>query len=266
MFDESMLDQIPVWVFFVVIVVAALLPIELGQRVGERRRRLEIHEAEGPVSNVVTAMLALLGFMVALTLGAATVRFDDRKEALISGVNAIETAYRDAGLLPEPHREETRKLLREYVEIRIQMPDYYSQPEKLAEFDSRIASLKESLWSHAEELAAQDRSSEIYALYTSSLNAVFEAHNKSVILGAVYRIPLMVWVVLLLVTVITTLGVGFQFGLVGARSPMASLTLTLTFALVMSIIFDIDEPGKGLISVNQQPLHQLRERMMRSEK
>src|ERR1044072_827167 len=114
MVDQSMLDQVPVWAFFVVIVVFALLPIEVGQRIGESRRRITDHEAEGPVSNVVTAMLALLGFIVALTLGAATVRFDDRKEALIEGVNAIETAHRNAGLLPEPQKSETRRLLREY--------------------------------------------------------------------------------------------------------------------------------------------------------
>lgn len=256
-----MLDQIPVWLFFVVIVAFALLPIEVGQRIGERRRRIDNHEAEGPVSNVVTAMLALLGFMVALTLGAATVRFDERKETLIEAVNAIETVYRNAGLLPEPHKTEARKLIREYVDIRVHIADAYSRPDELKAREDRIASIRESLWSHAEALGVEDRSSENYALFSSSLNEVFQTHNKSVILGAVYRIPVMVWGVLLLVTVITTLGVGFQFGLVGARSPMASLTLALTFALVMTIIFDIDEPGKGMIAVNQQPLFDLQHRM-----
>ena len=261
MVDQSMLDQVPVWAFFLVILAFALLPIEVGLRIGERRRRVDDHEAEGPVSNVVTAMLALLGFMVALTLGAATVRFDERKETLIGAVNAIETAHRNAGLLPEPHKSESRNLLREYVDIRIQIADTYSRPDEFKQLEQRVATVRESLWSHAESLAAEDRSAEMYALFSSSLNDVFEVHNKSVILGAVYRIPIIVWAVLLVVTVITTLGVGFQFGLVGTRSPVASLTLALTFALVMTIIFDIDEPGKGLISVNQQPLLQLQERM-----
>lgn len=258
---QFMLDQVPVWAFFLAIVLFALFPIEIGQRIGESRRRVVDHEAEGPVSNVVTAMLALLGFMVALTLGAATVRFDDRKEALIESVNAVETAYRDAGLVPEPHKSETRQLLREYIEIRSNLWLTYSKPEELKAQEERVTSIKNALWSHAEALAAEDRNSEMYAAYASSVNDIFRLHNKSVILGAVYRIPLMVWVVLVLVTVITTLGVGFQFGLVGARSPIASLILALTFALVMTIIFDIDEPGKGLIHVDQQPLFQLKERM-----
>ena len=104
MFYDHFLDYVPVWVFFIIIVVITLLPIEGGQRLGARRRAITNHEPEGPVSNVVGATLALLGFMVALILGAATARFDARKEALIDGVNAIETAFRNASLLPEPHQ------------------------------------------------------------------------------------------------------------------------------------------------------------------
>jgi len=257
MFDESILDQIPVWVFFVGVLLTALLPIEVGQRIGELRRRRVDHEAESPVANVVTATLALLGFMVALTLGAATVRFDARKEALIEGVNAIETAYRNAGLLPEPHKSATRQLVRDYVEIRLDMHGLFSNASELEKLEARVGSIRGQLWSHAEVLANEDRNSEVYALFASSLNEVFQVHNKRVILGATYRIPLMVWIILIITTVITTFGVGFQFGLVGNRSPVASLALTLTFALVMTIIFDIDQPGKGLIQVNQQPMYQL---------
>src|SRR5690348_1411239 len=111
---NHLLDHVPLWGFFLLITLITLLPIEAGQRLGARRRLLSDHEAEGPVGSVVGATLALLGFMVALTLGAATNRFDARKDALTDGVNAIESAYRNASLLPEPHKSEIRKLLREY--------------------------------------------------------------------------------------------------------------------------------------------------------
>src|SRR3954451_10392597 len=100
---DHFLDHVPAWVFVIAVELITLLPIELGQRLGARRRRRREHEPEAPVGNVVGATLSLRGFMVALTLGGATARFDARKAALIDGVNAIETAYRNASLLPEPH-------------------------------------------------------------------------------------------------------------------------------------------------------------------
>src|SRR5215203_2247993 len=131
MFDEPFLDSVPVWAFFIFISLIVLVPIEVGQRLGARRRRMSDPEPEGPVGHVVGATLALLGFMVALTVGAATARFDVRKEALIDGVNAIETSFRNAGLVPEPHRSESRKLLVEYVETRLDLPKVFGVPEKL---------------------------------------------------------------------------------------------------------------------------------------
>ena len=262
MFQEHLLDHVPEWAFFIIIALFTLVPIEAGQQLGARRRRMGDHEPEGPVGNVVGATLVLLGFMVALTLGAAADRFHDRKEALIDGVNAIETAYRNATLLPEPHKSETRELLRRYVDMRRDMPSLFNDPDRLAPLDVRIRSLQESLWSHAQALAEQDRSSEIYALFTSSLNEVFQIHTKRVVLGAQHRIPFVVWATLMMVTIITMLGVGFQFGLVGRRSVIANMILALTFALVMTIIFDLDQPAKGMIGVNQQPMHELYERMI----
>ena len=258
---NQLLDQVPVWVFFLFITLITMLPISVGQRLGTRRRRLAEHEPEGPVGSVVGATLALLGFMVALTLGAATNRFDARKEALIDGVNAIEASYRNASLLPEPHKSEVRKLLRDYVDIRLEMPQYFDEPAQLRKLDARVRSLQQSIWSHADALANADRSCEIYAVFTSSLNEVFQVYNKRIILGAQYRIPITMWVVLLFVTVTTMCGVGFHFGLVGMQSVIADVMLALTFALVMTTIFDLDQPDKGLIGVNQQPMYELHERM-----
>lgn len=261
MFHDRLLDQVPVWAFFLIVGLITLLPIEGGLWLGARRRRSADHEPEGPVGNVVGAALVLLGFMVALTMGTATARFDARKEALIDAVNAIETAYRNAALLPDPHPAEVRSLLREYVEVRLTVFKVHAEPAKLRELDTRVRSIQASLWAHAEALAKADRNSEIYALFTSSLNEVFQVHNKRVVLGAYYRIPILIWVVLMVVTISCMFGVGFHFGLVGKRSTIANLMLALTYALVLTVIFDLDQPGKGMIDIDQQPMYDLHERL-----
>jgi hypothetical protein len=258
---DRFLENIPVWGFFIFITVIALLPIEVGLRWGARQRRKSEQEPEGPIGNVVAATLALLGFMVALTVGSATARFDSRKQALIDGVNAIETAFRVASLLPEPHKSECRRLFREYVDMRLEMPKLFGDPVRLRALDTRIRSVQQSLWSHAVALAEENRSCSTYTLYASSLNEVIKIHNKRLIIGAQYRIPFFVWAVLIFVTIITMLGVGFRFGLAGTRNGVASLILGLAFALVMTLIFDLDQLGKGFIDVSQQPMYELHERM-----
>lgn len=258
---SRLMDHVPIWAFLVGTSAIALLSLEVGHRVGSRRRRLAEHETDGPVGTVVGATIGLLGFMVALTLGAAGSRLDARKDAMIDAVNAIESAYRVAELVPEPHRSETRALLREYVGVRVEMPKYYGTPDEFAKLDAKARVLQKSLWSHAEALAAEDRSSEVYSLYTTSLNEVFQLYNRRNVLGAQHRIPQLVWGVLTLVTVISMVGVGFQFGLSGNRSIVADLTLSITFALVMTVIFDLDQPAKGMIGVSEQPMQELYERM-----
>src|SRR5262245_65994794 len=125
---EHFLDRVPVWAFFVLISLIALGPIEIGQRLGERRRRKSDHEPEGPVGSVVGATLALLGFMVALTLGAATARFDSRREALTAAATAIETAFRTAPLCLNRHNSESGSWPGSAVAIRRNLPALKDEP------------------------------------------------------------------------------------------------------------------------------------------
>lgn len=258
---DRLTDFVPIWAFFAFATAIALLSIETGQRLGQRRRRVSGHEPEGPVSNGVGAMLGLLGFMLALTLGAASARIDTRKALLIDDVNAIESAYQVASLLPEPQKSRSRELLRGYVELRLNLAGMYTDAQGLRQLDARIRTVQRSLWSQAEALAATDRNSEVYSLFASSLNEILRVHNSRVVLGAQHRIPLLVWAVLFIVTIITLLGFGFHFGLVGRRSVITDVALALTLAMVMTIVFDLDQPGKGLVGVNQQPMYDLSARL-----
>ena len=98
-------------------------------------------------------------------------------------------------------------------------------------------------------------------MFAASLTEMLKMHNSRVVLGAQHRIPLLVWIVLFIVLVITMLGLGFNFGLVGRRSVVTDIAVALTLALVMTIIFDLDQPAKGLIGVSQQPMYDLRARL-----
>lgn len=255
--ETFVLDALPIGVFFVISITLSALAIEMGRWLGARRRRRTNHESDRALGTVVSALLSLLAFVVALTFGTSTARFTARKNAMLDDVNAISASYLRAGLLPEPHRTTVRNLLRDYLEVRIGMTKAESDPVALSAVTTRAESLQGSLWSHAEDIAEADKTSWTYSLFASSLNTVFDQNTKRIVFGVQFRIPSYVWVALLLVSTVAMTGVGFLFGLTGGRSNIASLLLPLNFAVVMTLIFDLDRPGEGLITVNQQAMTDL---------
>ena len=91
-----------------------------------------------------------------------------------------------AGVIPEPFRSETRKLLVEYVDLRVELA---SHPSKLSSAMSRSQQILDKFWESVEILAEQDRSSEMYSLFTSSINDLVDNYNQRITMTLEYRIP-----------------------------------------------------------------------------
>jgi hypothetical protein len=102
-------------------------------------------EKEAPVGSMVGATLGLLAFMLAFTFGMAENRFEDRRQVVLSEANAIGTAYLRAAMLPEPMRTDSRNLLREYVDVRLEG----TRPGKTEQSISKSEELHERLWLEA---------------------------------------------------------------------------------------------------------------------
>lgn len=254
----DLLGCVPLWGIFLLQVLVTLGSIEAGQWLGIRRSRLPEHESESAVGAVSGAVLALLAFVLALTFGAAASRFDLRRDALMGDVTAIQTTYMRAGLVPDPYRTITRSLLRDYVELRMNMGDVYGDPDQVRALRSRTSALTHMIWAQAEDLAAKDQN-DINAIFSEGVTDMVEYQNKRIAFGSHFRIPTFVWVILVLSSCISMFIMGFQFGLSGKRSFPSQLALVLTFALVVQLIYDLDSPGNGVIHLNQQPMIDLYE-------
>lgn len=252
------IDQLPLWVFFLLTVGLVLLSVFVGYRAGGIRRKDSEGAPEGPVGAVVGAVLGLLAFMLAFTFSMAAGRFDTRKQLLLDEVNALETAALRADLLPDAPRAECGALLRKYVALRAQVA---MSREQLAVGLQETELIQKKLWAQAMDLARADMNSDIGALFVESLNQVFDLHTSRVTVGLQYRIPPIIWFVLYALTMLSMAGVGFQFGLLGRSSMGASLILALSFALVVVLIGDLDRPSTGFMKVNQQPMKDLLQRL-----
>ena len=107
------LDNIPVWVLFIITTLVFSVASELGFRVGKFMNPM--------VGTILGASLGLLAFFLAFTFNMAGSRYDARKQLVLDEANAIETTYLRAKLLPKPYGTEIQELLREYVDVRVQV-------------------------------------------------------------------------------------------------------------------------------------------------
>ena len=227
------------------------LPIVIGHRYGIYRVKKSPELQQNAVGSVVGAAFGLLAFMLAFTFQIAANRFDARKELLLEEVTNIRTAYLRAGLIPEPIRSETKKLLVEYVDLRIDLANDFSKIESAM---TRSQEILDIFWGYTETLAQQDRSSEVYALYTTSINDLVDNFNHRITMTLEYRIPPAVIWVLVIIAFFSMLTLGYQFGISGKGSFSINLLLAFIFALVMFLILVLDHPELGISKINQKPM------------
>jgi hypothetical protein len=253
---QQLLDSIPIPLVFVLIAVVLLISFELGFRVGGWWQERTPGEQEGPTGTLVGSLLALMAFLLAITMGMASDRFDARRGLVLAEANAIGTAYLRAGYLPAPYGEQSRELLREYVPLRINTSDRASLAANIA----RSEEIHAELWPLAEAVA-RDHSSDANALYIESLNEVIDLHASRITAGIYARVPETILLLLLGGSALTLAMVGYGAGLTGRRSPLTAVVVVIALAAVLTIVVDLDRPREGFIQVNQQPLIDLQRQL-----
>jgi hypothetical protein len=245
-------NQIPeIAGMFLIPLMVVLIPIFIGQWYGIYRKKKSKDLQNAPVGAVVGAAFGLLAFMLAFTFQIAANRYDSRKQLLLDEVTNIRTTSLRAGLIPEPFRSEAKKLLVEYVDLRIDLAKNYS---KLDSALLRSQQILNRLWNFAETLAEQDRSSEVYALFTSSVNDLVDNFNQRITMTLEYRIPPLILWILFIIAFICMLILGYQFGISGKGSFRINILLAFIFSVVMFLILALDRPETGLAKLNQKPM------------
>src|SRR6478672_5241594 len=121
--STQLLDSLPIVGVFVAFAVVSMLFYEGGFKFGRWYQERTPGEQEGPTNLLVGSILALLAFLLAVTMSMASDRFDTRRAIVLDEANAIGTTYLRAGYLPEPASSQIRQLLREYAPLRVVVTD-----------------------------------------------------------------------------------------------------------------------------------------------
>lgn len=252
----QLLDSLPIAGVFILFAVVALAAYEGGFIVGRWWQDREPGEQEGPTGVIVGSVLALLAFLLAVTMGMASDRFDSRRAIVLSEANAIGTTYLRAGYLPEPASSDIRELLREYVPLRIRTS---TSADVRVDIQTSQA-LLDQMWTIAEGVAKTTDQGDLTSTFIESLNDTIELHETRVTAGSA-RVPETL-VLLLFGGSVLSLGlVGFSAGLTGRRSLLTAAVLIVALGAVLTIVVDLDRPLEGLIQVSQQPLIDLQQRI-----
>ncbi len=250
MIDKLLASESHWWIFFAGTLLFFMLTIEAGFLFGRWRRRNAHPEQKSLTGTVLAALLALLGFLLAISFGIAADRFSQRKALVLQEANAIGTTFLRTDFLPEPQRTQSKKLLADYVNARL-------MPLETGDLDDAIrrsVDIQNKLWARAGTVAASRPRSVPVGLYIDALNGMIDLHEERVTVGLHYRIPpSLIWT-LYLVAFLSMAMMGLNFGLSGTRNLLASAALVAAFASVLLLIVDLDQVQTHLFTVSQSPL------------
>jgi hypothetical protein len=250
------LQWLRVLFFFVGTIVLVMLFFEMGYRLGMRAHRLSSEEKETTISGVAGAVLGLNAFLLAFTFSAVADRFQDRKVLVRDDANAIRVAYARADFLPPGDREESKRLLRHYLDTRMAFADSGDIATGFSAVFAESDATQRRLWKIAVGNAERDMNSDVAALYIESLNDLASVNTNRVAKGVRARVPTVIWVALCSLTILGMVSMGYHTGIAGSRRSKAIWIVAFSFAMVIALVAALDRPG--LVKVSQQPMLDLK--------
>lgn len=242
----------------VALVALFALASEIGFRAGRRHAR-RVRDREPQVGTIQGAMLGLLALLLGFSFAMAQSRYDARRALVVKEANAIGTAYLRAQLLPKPEAQEVADALRRYVEARLERLSERVNEASLRAVLAESERLHAYLWERAVSASRKDPRP-VVNLFITALNEVIDLHGARL---AAFRnhVPDAVFLLLYFVAAVAMGITGYASGLEGQRSFWPTLTTTVLIAVVITTVMDLDRPRRGLITVSQQSMIDLRESM-----
>ena len=176
-------------------------------------------------------------------------QYNLRKQNVLDEADAIGTAYLRTDLL------------REYVDVRLNAVTYAHNLEAAL---TRSAEIHALLWNRVSSAAIAQPNTNT-ALMVQSINDLIDMHEKRIIAGLHSRIPDSIWLALIVICILTMITMGIQMGLSGKRRLVAVIPLSLAFAVLVTLVIDLDRPQKGLIIIGQQSMIDLQQEMQHGD-
>ena len=241
------------WELGLLLAVVLALVLELGHRVAAYSQIDQAPSRKEQMGTIRDGLFVLVSLLLGFSLSMAAARFVERRSLLVEEAISIGTTYLRAATLPQPYRDHSRQLLREYVDARLELDNVGVDANRFGQALSRSKQLQEELWLDAAAVAQNDRTA-ITAVYVNSLNETIDLHEKRVA-AFENRIPRPVWLLIIFTSLIAVFTRGSTLA---SRFWLTLILVPITVAIVVALIADLDTPGRGLIRLDQRALQRLK--------
>lgn len=250
------------WLVLPVVGAILLFVTEFGYRAGRRHSPERRKAHQGQSGSLQGALLGLLGLLLGFTFAMSVSRYDARKQLVLDEANGIGTTWLRAGFLSHESRKVIRPALMEYIEARLQGAAVSQNSQERQEQLARSEQLQAAMWrATVEEVRANNTPST--SLFVASLNDLIDLDSKRQAAGR-NHIPGTVWLLLMAVAVTVCWTTGYSTGLGDSgRHALSMLVLPVLLTVVITIIADLDNPRRGLITVNQQSMIDLQKTLQK---
>jgi len=237
---------LPIFLVSLVLLIAAT---EIGRWFGKRGGS----RVEDNVPTLEGAVLGLLALMIGFTFAMALSRFEAHRDAVLDEANAIGSTALRARLLPAPNNAECIKLLKSYVQVRLDITQHVLSSAEFNAATSRSNEIQESLWRQVKAVAMIDNGMVPTGLFIQSLNDMFDnqAKHQSAIRD---RVPNIVFLTLYGIAAIASALAGYASGLGRRPSQFPVYVMIVLVCALILLIQDLNRPLTGFIEASQQPM------------
>ena len=207
------------------------------------------------------AMLGMLAFVLAFTFHLAAARFDLRKHNLLDEATTINKTYLAVDLVAQSYRTEMKRLLREYVDIRLLA---VTDKTKLKMAITRSEELHELLWAQATS-AAESNPAKSHLLLFRSINGIIEIHERRLNAAIRDQTPGSIWITLYAIAAFAMITLGSQTGLSKTRRIVFVLPTVLAFSALITLVAELDRPAHKGITISQGAMIDLQKSMNKAK-
>jgi len=222
--------------------------LEIGFRVGRKRRASRTGETNDEITAVVAAVLGLLGLVLAFAFGNAQERFTARRAQIVEEANAIGTAYLRLDLLAPEEQRLLRPLFREYLETRIATFDRISDRAAYKVLLARGARLQEEIWKRSAAASQASPNPATPILLLDALNKMIDITTTRD-LATTTHAPFLILALLVVLSFLGALLAGDTLALKGRRYPLHMALFALAIAATVYVVIDLEYPRVGFITL-----------------
>ncbi|MBM3647271.1 MAG: hypothetical protein FJX11_05710 [Alphaproteobacteria bacterium] len=249
-----MLPEVLAFVLLAVMLAAHEIGYRCGCRVG-----LVDEDYKRHVEMIRNAILGLVTFLVGFSFAAAGTRYIDRQDMIVKEANAIGTSYLRAMLLPERQRDQLQATLRQYTNDRLRLLHVSDEADRRRRLGA-VGGMQAKIWQAGIEGVGGDRV--LATLVLPPLNELIDLHTAH--LSAAQRhIPTMILALIVVMTALGMLMLGYDSGLVRRRYFVLSSLFGVVAAASLWVTVDLDRPRLGFIRVSDLPYLDLLQSMNR---